>query len=63
MTDKEKEIRRYHNLVVLSDFMQGKSLSVISVEQTNFPPRPTIEKDKNALEFVHRKSNHLRLVD
>lgn len=30
-----------------------------TLEQTNFPPRPVIKKDKEALEFIHRKKTRL----
>ena len=30
------------------------TFSTVTREQTNFPPRPTIVKDENALGFTHR---------
>ena len=45
----QEETRRRHNSMVLSDYRAGLSLSVISVEATNFPPRPIIKKDHEAM--------------
>lgn len=63
LTDKEKQIIKRSNEVVLADYMAGKSLSVISVHQTNFPPRSIIKKDKDALTFIHEFKPKLCLVD
>ncbi|MFK7871987.1 MAG: hypothetical protein AB8C84_02285 [Oligoflexales bacterium] len=50
------EIRKKHNEDLLQRFQRGESLKSYDSSSSWFPPRPVIEKDKKALELLH-KSN------
>ena len=56
MTSKdEKDIRKKHNDEILKRFKRGESLKSYDSFSSWFPPRPIIEKDKKALEILHKE--------
>jgi len=67
MTEQEKRQKERvdaNNAYVMMLWRSGASLATLPPSATFFPPRPTIKKDKNALEFFHPKSGpKLKIVD
>lgn len=61
LRDKRSDRNKYliHQLLTNPRY----TFNDISLEMTNFPPRPTIQKDTQALEFIHRPQSKLALVD
>ena len=64
MTDKERQRIRERNEVLIRGINDPNvTYSTVSLQQSNFPPRGIIKKDKDALEFIHNPKPGLRLVD
>lgn len=60
--DKEKRARYKSNKRLIWHLFNNPkaTFSNVSMEQLNFPPRPVIKKDPNALEFLFRPN--LKLI-
>jgi len=63
MDQKEARLKA-HNKRLLEELRNGYSGCPVSHEHYLYPPRPIIKKDKDALEFVHKKrKSELGLVE
>jgi hypothetical protein len=62
MDQKEERLRR-HNKRLIEELQNGYSGCPLPMSDYFYPPRPIIKKDKDALEFVHRKKTALALVE
>jgi len=56
--DKEKRARNKNNKRLIWNLFNNPraTFSSVTMEQMNFPPRPNMKKDPNALEFIFRPS-------
>lgn len=61
--DKKQEQLKAHNKRLLEELREGYCGCPLPITEYFYPPRPIIKKDKDALEFVHRKKTKLGLVD
>lgn len=54
--DKEERARSKNNQRIIWNLFNNPraTFSTVTLEQMNFPPRPTIKKDPNALKFLFR---------
>jgi len=50
---KKKKRIESHNQGVLERFLKGETLSLVPPSATWFPPRPIIEKDKEAIKELY----------
>jgi len=62
MDQKEARLKA-HNDRLLEELRNGYCGCPVPVEEYFYPPRPIIKKDKDALEFVHRKKAKLGLAE
>jgi len=62
MDQKEARLKA-HNKRLLEELNEGYSGCPLPITEYFYPPRPIIKKDKDALEFVHRKKATLGLVE
>ena len=63
MTKEEKQ-RKEQNAYVLFLLKNGMSATTVSPEDTWWPPREIIKKDKEALQFIHKAPKpDLKIVD
>lgn len=62
MGQKEDRLRR-HNKRLLEELRNGYCGCPVPMMDYLYPPRPIIKKDKDALEFIHRKKAALTLVE
>lgn len=53
--EKRREQAKAHNQRLLEEISMGYSGAPVAMQDYFFPPRPIIKKDKNALEFLHKK--------
>lgn len=61
--DDKKSRQQEHNKRLLEELANGYEGNPVAMEYYFFPPRPIIKKDKNALEFIHKKKTKLGLVE
>lgn len=54
--EKEKKMRSESNKRLIFNllFNPNATFSTVTMQQSNFPPRPTIKKDPKALEFMFK---------
>jgi len=65
MNDRSSKARiALRNRYLIDELLNNPrfTFSNATLEMTNFPPRPMIKKDKNALEFVHQIRPRLEVV-
>lgn len=62
-SDKRRQEQRIaHNERLQEEVRNGYNCTPVSMQHYMYPPRPIIKKDKDALEFIHKKKE-LRLID
>jgi len=54
--ERQKEIRKKHNKEVIARMVRGEDLHAYSAEDSWYPERPVIEKDKKIIERLKRRS-------
>jgi len=47
--------RKVRNMEVIARVKAGESIALYNPQDTGFPPRPIIKKDKNAFAFLPKK--------